>query len=69
MRSVAASRTPAFVNDSRVPSPSGYQIVSYPSRSISCAAGRASAAGATVNPATQTPIVPSWTAEGSISGG
>jgi Ala-tRNA(Pro) deacylase len=63
MRSVAASSTAAFVKDSRVPSPSGYQIVSYPSVSISRAAGRASAAGMTVKPPIQTPILPSRTAE------
>ena len=36
----------------------GVQIASYPSRSISCAAGRASAAGATVNAALRTPTSP-----------
>ena len=59
MRSVAASSTAPFENDSRVPSPSEYQSVSYPSRSISRAAGRPSAAGRTVNAGTQTPIRPS----------
>jgi hypothetical protein len=59
MRSVAASRTAPFVNDSRVPSPSGYQTVSYPSDSSSRIAGRASAAEAIVKAATQAPIRPS----------
>jgi hypothetical protein len=61
MRSLAPSSTAPFVSDSRVPSPSGYHSVSYPSSSISRTARRASVAGATANALLQTPIRPSVT--------
>ena len=60
MRSVAPSSTAPFENDSRVPSPSPYHNVSYPSSSISRATDRAVAAGATPNAPLQTPFLPSF---------